>query len=82
MELGELLAKVGYRSEAKEAFRVLLLFPTYAETYFAGEQSREFVDSITRMIAPRNSAWIAGDQTRELVDNIVSSAKESLHNLG
>jgi hypothetical protein len=45
-ELGDLLAKTGHRSEAKEAFRVLLLFPTYAETYFAGQQTRELVDSI------------------------------------
>ncbi len=45
-ELGELLMKVGYRSEAKEVFRVLLLFPTYAETYFSGQQTRELVDDI------------------------------------
>ena len=81
MELGELLAIVGYRSEAKEAFRVLLLFPTYAETYFAREQVRNFVDSITDMIAPRSSAWIAGEQTIKMVDSIVISAKESLQEL-
>lgn len=57
-ELGDLLAKAGHRSEAKETFRAILLFPTYAETYFAGQQ------------------------TRELVDSIVSSAKESLQELG
>jgi len=46
MELGELLVKTGHRNEAKETFQVLLLFPTYAETYFAGQQTPDLVDSI------------------------------------
>ncbi len=46
MELGDLLVKAGYRNEAKGTFRVLLLFPTYAETYFAGQQTPDLVDSI------------------------------------
>ena len=47
-ELGDLLAEAGHRSEAKETFRVLLLFPTYSETYFAGrhDHDQELVDSI------------------------------------
>lgn len=46
LELGDLLVKTRYRSEAKETFRVLLLFPTYAEIYFAGQQTPDLVNSI------------------------------------
>lgn len=45
-ELGDLLIKVDCRNEAKEVFRVLLLFPTYADAYFSGQQTRELVDDI------------------------------------
>jgi hypothetical protein len=34
LDLGNLLVKAGYRTEAKEVFQVLLLFPTYADTYY------------------------------------------------
>jgi len=49
LKLGDLLVKAGYRSEAKETFRVVLLFPTYADTYFSGQQKKhepDLVDSI------------------------------------
>jgi len=46
LELGDLLVKVGYRSEAREAFQVVLLFPTYAATYYRGQQKAELVESI------------------------------------
>jgi len=45
-ELGDLFIRVGYRNEAKEVFRVLLQFPTYADTYFSGQQAKELVDDI------------------------------------
>lgn len=46
LELGDLLVKVGYRSEAREAFQVVLLFPTYAATYYRGQQKAELVEKI------------------------------------
>jgi hypothetical protein len=58
LDLGELLVKAGYRSEAKQVFRAVLLFPTYAETFYGGPADPE------------------------LLDKIVSSAKESLRDLG
>ena len=45
-KLGELLTKAGYRNEAKDVFQVILLFPTYAETYYAGEPDLHFVNEI------------------------------------
>lgn len=46
LEVGELLAKAGYRSEARDTFRVVLLFPTYADKFFAGQQDSGLVDNI------------------------------------
>jgi hypothetical protein len=48
LDLGDLLVKAGYRTEAKGVFQVLLLFPTYADTYYAGHQNLlELVQNIT-----------------------------------
>ncbi|MFH1595162.1 MAG: hypothetical protein ABIG94_02155 [Pseudomonadota bacterium] len=46
LDLGELLTRAGYLIEAKEVFQVVLLFPTYANTYYAGQQKPELVKSI------------------------------------
>jgi hypothetical protein len=46
LELGDLLVKAGYRSEAKETFQVVLLFSTYAPTYYKGQQEAELVERI------------------------------------
>jgi hypothetical protein len=35
-QMGELLVQAGYKTEAREAFEVVLLFPTYASTYYGG----------------------------------------------
>ncbi|MGA3175979.1 MAG: hypothetical protein ABSE19_01380 [Candidatus Acidiferrum sp.] len=35
-QVGELLVQAGYKTEAREAFEVVLLFPTYASTYYGG----------------------------------------------
>jgi hypothetical protein len=50
LDLGNLLVKAGYRTEAKEAFQAVLLFPTYADTYYGtfkdkAELVKNIVDS-------------------------------------
>jgi len=45
-KLGEFLLKAGRRNEAKRVFDVILLFPTYAETYYDGEPDLHFVNGI------------------------------------
>jgi len=45
-KLGELLAKADHPKEVKDVFKVILLFPMYAETYYAGEPDLHFVDGI------------------------------------
>jgi hypothetical protein len=47
LDLGDLLVKAGYRTEAKEVFQVLLLFPTYANTYYSGQQKPQLVENIS-----------------------------------
>jgi hypothetical protein len=46
LQLGDLLAKVGHGSEAREVLQVVLLFPTYAETFYHGQQNADLVESI------------------------------------
>jgi hypothetical protein len=47
LEMAEMLAKAGYKTEAKEAFEVVLLFPRYAHTFLKRvERISEFVSSI------------------------------------
>ncbi len=46
MRLGELFAKAGLRNEAKDTLRVVLLFPTYADTYYSGQRNVDLVDDI------------------------------------
>jgi hypothetical protein len=46
LDLGGLLLRAGYRTEAKQVFQIVLLFPTYASTYYAGQQNPELVESI------------------------------------
>ncbi len=45
LELGDLLAKVGYKSEAREVLQVVLLFPTYAHTLW-GKNDDELLGNI------------------------------------
>ena len=45
LDLGDLLAKVGCKNEAKEVFQAVLLFPTYAETLW-GENNNELLEQI------------------------------------
>ncbi len=47
LDLGDLLVRAEHRTEAKEVFKVVLLFPTYADTYYAGQQKPELVEGIT-----------------------------------
>jgi hypothetical protein len=51
LNLGHLLVKVGYRSEAKETFRVVLLFPTYADTFFRGRQRNHKPDVVDMIVS-------------------------------
>jgi hypothetical protein len=45
LELGDLLAKVGCKKEAKEVFQVVLLFPTYAKKLW-GKNDDELLGQI------------------------------------
>src|SRR5271155_803389 len=49
-EVAELLAEVGYRSEAREAWDVVCLFQWYSHHYFAGAENAQ---AATRMIVER-----------------------------
>ena len=46
-QIGEMLAQAGCKTEAREAFEVVLLFPTYAHAYFGGAQN---TSELTNMI--------------------------------
>lgn len=46
LDLGELLERAGCQNEAREAFRVVLLFPSYAHTYYRGQEKPGLVESI------------------------------------
>jgi len=46
LDIGELLTRAGYPIDAKEVFQVVLLFPTYADTYYSGQQKLELVKNI------------------------------------
>jgi hypothetical protein len=39
IEMAEMLAKAGYKSEAKAALEVVLLFPSYAHKFFGGSDN-------------------------------------------
>ena len=43
LDLGDLLTRVGHRTEAKETFQAVLLFPTYADTFYGGKQDFGFI---------------------------------------
>jgi hypothetical protein len=45
LDIGALLVRSGYRTEAKDVFQIVLLFPTYADTYY-GQQEPDLVQSI------------------------------------
>jgi hypothetical protein len=47
LDLGNLLARAGSLTEAKETFEVVLLFPSYADTYYGKHQKSGLVKSIT-----------------------------------
>lgn len=44
--LGELLVAAGYRTEAAEAFKVILIFPSYANTFYCGQEDPALVEKI------------------------------------
>ncbi|HXN22855.1 MAG TPA: hypothetical protein VOA41_08960 [Candidatus Dormibacteraeota bacterium] len=47
--MGEMLSKAGYKTEAKETYSVVLLFPTYADTFFgSSDKTAELTSSIVR----------------------------------
>src|SRR5207253_9126174 len=46
LKLGELFVRAGCRTEAKQVFEVILLFPTYADAYYDGEPDLHFVEGI------------------------------------
>jgi len=41
LQIAEILTLAGYKTEAREACNVVLLFPTYAETFFGGAKDTE-----------------------------------------
>jgi len=55
LDLGDLLVKAGYPTEAKAVFQTLLLFPTYANTYYGGKEQSDLVQSITESAMERLS---------------------------
>lgn len=44
--LGELLVAAGYRTEAAATFRVILIFPSYANVFYGGEENLALVEQI------------------------------------
>ena len=48
--IGKLLIKAGCRSEAKETFRVILLFPTYAKTFYGGSNWQEEAEMVEKIV--------------------------------
>jgi len=48
-EMADMLVKAGYKTEAKQALEVILLFPTYADVYFSGaDGSAELTNRIVK----------------------------------
>jgi hypothetical protein len=49
LQMGEMLSKAGYKTEARESYSVVLLFPTFAHTFFGGsDKTAELTSSIVR----------------------------------
>jgi len=48
LRLGDLMAKAGHRSEAKETYQVVLLFPTHADAFYGGEVDHGLVSDIVK----------------------------------
>lgn len=48
LEVGRILVDAGHVSEAKDAFRVILMFPSYSGKYYAGNQTPEMLDKIVK----------------------------------
>ena len=46
LDMAEMLAHAGYKTEAKEALEVVLLFPSYSRRYFGSADTSELVNSI------------------------------------
>ncbi|MGB8475946.1 MAG: hypothetical protein WCE61_17840 [Candidatus Acidiferrum sp.] len=46
MEMADLLARAGYQAEARNAFKVVLLFPTYAQEFYGGHDASDTVNRI------------------------------------
>jgi hypothetical protein len=54
LNMGDLLVAAGHQIEAKNVFQLLLLFPTYAETYYNGNpNARDLVKDITNSAKDR-----------------------------
>src|SRR5258708_18529851 len=43
LDMAEMLAHAGYKTEAKEALEVVLLFPSYSRRYFGSAEASELV---------------------------------------
>ena len=54
--MAELLMRAGYKGEAREALQVVLLFPSYAGTYFA---SADATGQVTDTIVERTRQALA-----------------------
>jgi hypothetical protein len=49
LQMGEMLSKAGYKTEARESYSVVILFPTYAHIFFGGsDKTAELASSIVR----------------------------------
>lgn len=46
LDMAEMLVHAGYKTEAREALEVVLLFPSYAHRYFGSADTSELVNSI------------------------------------
>lgn len=46
LDMAEMLAHAGYKTEAREALEVVLVFPSYAHRYFGSADTSELVNSI------------------------------------
>ncbi|GEM_PF-2114129 len=46
LDMAEMLAHAGYKTEAREALEVVLLFPSYAPRYFGSADTSELVNGI------------------------------------
>ncbi len=79
LDMAGLLAKAGYEGEAREALQVVLLFPSYANAYFAGadatgEVTNAIVERARKALAALLSAQPAAGAGAIHQTNLVSLA--------